>query len=75
MFYQITFVGEVMTTEWFLALVFPRFTVTDHMMVKLTFEWKTSFAGFALILSIIMDILVQGVGTGCVEELFACFAL
>ena len=58
MFYQITFVGEDTITKGFLALKYPVFAVTEHMIVKLTFEWETSFAGFTFILFIIMNVLM-----------------
>ena len=45
------------------------------MVVKLTFEWETGFAGFTFILSIIMNVQVESVGTGHVEELFTLFTL
>ena len=67
--------GEVTTTERFLALEFLGLAVTDHMMVKLTFEWKTGFASFTFILSIIMNVQVKSVGTGCAEELFTLLTL
>ena len=49
--------------------------MTHHMVVQLAFEGKTCFADSALILAIIMDIVVQGVGTQSVKELFALLAL
>ena len=33
MFYQVTFMGEVLFTERFLAFVFPCFTMANHVMV------------------------------------------
>ena len=64
-----------MTRERFLSLEFPRLAVTDHVMVKLTFEWKTGFASLTFILSIFMNVLLKSVGTGSAEEFFALFAL
>ena len=75
MFHKITLVGEVTFTKWFLAFIFPCFTMTYHMVIQLTFERKICLTNIAFKLSIVVDVLVQGKGTGGLEELIALFAL
>ena len=67
--------SKILSTKWFLALVLPCFLMTDHVMVKLTFEGKVGFAYLTLKLPIPVDVLVQGKSAGGTKELLTLFAL
>ena len=58
MLHQITFVGQFLLTKGLLTFVIPGFTVTDHMVVKLTFKRNVGLTDFTLELTISVDVFV-----------------